>query len=140
MGSRLDLKIGIFLRFAESVSKLSTCERLQVGAVITDKYLERVFSVGYNGNARGEPNRCDSPDEPGNCGCIHAEANALIKCQEHDREKVLFITTSPCIQCAKLIVNSGFSRVFFTKHYRTPEQSIALLLRSKIQLDKRDPL
>lgn len=140
MSSRLDLKIGIFLRFAESISNLSTCNRLQVGAVITDKFLEHVFSVGYNGNARGEPNRCDDPEEPGNCGCLHAETNALIKCQEHDREKVLFVTTSPCLQCAKLIVNSGFSRIFFTKPYRSPEKSIDLLLRSKILLDRRDPL
>ena len=68
----------VYMRMAEELAKRSTCGRLQVGTVVTDQLLENVLAIGYNGNAKGLPNRCDS-DQPGNCGCIHSEQNALIK-------------------------------------------------------------
>ena len=57
---------------AEELAKRSTCTRLRVGTVLTDAELENVVAIGYNGNARGFPNRCDSTT-PGACGCIHSE-------------------------------------------------------------------
>ena len=60
----------VYMRMAEELAKRSTCSRLQVGTVITDSRLENVLAIGYNGNAKGLPNRCDST-VPGNCGCIH---------------------------------------------------------------------
>ena len=68
----------VYMRMAEELAKRSTCARLQVGTVLTDASLEQVLAIGYNGNVRGFPNRCDS-DEVGRCGCIHSEMNALVK-------------------------------------------------------------
>lgn len=109
----------VYMRMAEELAKRSTCARLQVGTVITDANLENVVAIGYNGNARGFPNQCDS-DEAGKCGCIHSEMNALVKSPGHLREKVAFITASPCVMCAKLIVQANISHVFFRHRYRNP--------------------
>src|SRR5437016_13636072 len=68
----------VYMRMAEELAKRSTCARLRVGTVVTDQLLENVLAIGYNGNARGLPNRCDS-SVPGSCGCIHSEMNALVK-------------------------------------------------------------
>lgn len=110
----------VLMKFALLLSARSTCERLRVGCVITSSDFQRIYSYGYNGNARGFPNKCDS-SEPGKCGCIHAEANALIKCSTIDSKKVIFITQSPCKMCAKMIVNSGASRVYYFSNYRSDE-------------------
>ncbi|TMF18039.1 MAG: hypothetical protein E6I36_14240, partial [Chloroflexi bacterium] len=59
----------VYMRMAEELAKRSTCARLQVGTVITTPDLTQVLGIGYNGNARGLPNRCDSTT-PGSCGCI----------------------------------------------------------------------
>ena len=68
----------VYMRMAEELAKRSTCARLQVGTVVTDQVLENVLAIGYNGNARGLPNKCDSA-VPGSCGCIHSEMNALVR-------------------------------------------------------------
>lgn len=107
----------VYMRMAEELAKRSTCARLQVGTVITDSTLANVLGIGYNGNARGLPNRCDSP-EPGRCGCIHSEMNALVKAPGLVADKVVFVTVSPCVMCAKLIVQSGVSHVFYRAGYR----------------------
>ena len=107
------------MRMAEELAKRSTCTRLQVGTVITDAQLENVLGIGYNGNARGLPNRCDST-VPANCGCIHSEVNALIKAPGAVKDKVMFVTNSPCVMCAKLIINSGVTHVFYRTQYRDP--------------------
>jgi dCMP deaminase len=109
----------VYMRMAEELAKRSTCARLQVGTVLTDARLEHVVSIGYNGNVRGFPNRCDS-DEAGKCGCIHSEMNALVKAPGDLRDKVAFITASPCVMCAKLIVQSHVSHVFYREAYRDP--------------------
>src|SRR5947209_16357815 len=83
----------VYMRMAEELAKRSTCARNQVGTVITNSDLTQVLGIGYNGNARGLPNRCDG-DEPGRCGCIHSEANALIKAGASEPGKVMFVTTS----------------------------------------------
>jgi len=109
----------VYMRMAEELQKRSTCARLQVGTVITDQRLENVLAIGYNGNARGLPNRCDSTT-PGACGCIHSEMNALVKAPGAVRDKVMFVSASPCVLCAKLIVNSGVTHVFYRRAYRDP--------------------
>ena len=109
----------VYMRMAEELAKRSTCARLQVGTVITDAALENVVAIGYNGNAKGLPNRCDS-DTPGACGCIHSEVNALVKAPGGMRDKVAFVTDSPCVACAKLLINSGVSHVFYRREYRDP--------------------
>lgn len=109
----------VYMRMAEELAKRSTCARLQVGTVITDANLSNVLGIGYNGNASGLPNRCDTL-EPGRCGCIHSEMNALVKAPGAIRDKVVFVTSSPCVMCAKLIIQSGVTHVFFRKAYREP--------------------
>jgi dCMP deaminase len=109
----------VYMRMAEELAKRSTCSRLQVGTVVTDARLENVLAIGYNGNARGLPNRCDS-SVPGQCGCIHSEVNALIKAPGAVKDKVVFVTNSPCVMCAKLIINSGVTHVFYRHAYRDP--------------------
>lgn len=120
----------VYMRMAEELAKRSTCARLRVGTVITDSSLENVVAIGYNGNAKGLPNRCDS-GVPGVCGCIHSEVNALVKAPGGIRDKVVFVTDSPCVMCAKLMVNSGASHVFFRRPYRDPS-GIELLEASGI--------
>jgi len=107
----------VYMRMAEELAKRSTCLRAQVGTVITDAGLSNVLGIGYNGNASGLPNRCDS-EEPGRCGCIHSEMNALVKAPGSVRDKVVFVTVNPCVMCAKLIIQSGVTHVFFRGHYR----------------------
>ena len=109
----------VYMRMAEELAKRSTCARLQVGTVLTDATLEQVLSIGYNGNVRGFPNRCDS-EEPGRCGCIHSEMNALVKSPGEVPDKVAFVTASPCVMCAKLMVQAKVSHLFYRKGYRDP--------------------
>ena len=109
----------VYMRMAEELAKRSTCARLQVGTVVTDARLENVVAIGYNGNARGFPNRCDS-DEAGRCGCIHSEMNALVKSPGQLRDKVAFVTASPCVMCAKLMVQANVSWLFYRNRYRLP--------------------
>lgn len=109
----------VYMRMAEDLAKRSTCARLQVGTVITDALLENVLAIGYNGNAKGLPNRCDSA-VPGQCGCIHSEMNALVKAPGTVKDKVVFVTDSPCVMCAKLMINSGVTHLFYRRPYRDP--------------------
>lgn len=109
----------VYMRMAEELAKRSTCSRLQVGTVITDAHLENVVAIGYNGNARGFPNECDSPT-PGACGCIHSEQNALVKAPGTLRDKVAFVTASPCVMCAKLMIQARVSHLFYREAYRDP--------------------
>jgi dCMP deaminase len=116
----------VYMRMAEELAKRSTCARLRVGTVITDSRLENVVAIGYNGNARGFPNRCDS-EEPGRCGCIHSEQNALVKAPGTLPDKVAFVTASPCVMCAKLMVQSGITHLFYRQAYRSAEGLEVLL-------------
>jgi dCMP deaminase len=109
----------VYMRMAEELAKRSTCTRLQVGTVITDPQLENVLAIGYNGNVRGFPNRCDGT-EPGKCGCIHSEQNALVKAPGQMRDKVAFVTASPCVACAKLMIQANISHLFYREAYRDP--------------------
>jgi dCMP deaminase len=109
----------VYMRMAEELAKRSTCARNQVGTVIAGTDLTQVVGIGYNGNARGLPNTCDS-GEPGRCGCIHSEANALLKAGAALPGKVMFVTVSPCAMCAKMIVNANVQRVYYRSAYRDP--------------------
>jgi dCMP deaminase len=105
--------------FAFQLSRRSTCKRLHVGAVVVSADYSRVYGIGYNGNAAGFPNCCDR-EEPGNCGCLHAEDNALLKTNDGPEiKKIMFLTHLPCAYCAKRIINKGgIQKVFFAQDYR----------------------
>jgi dCMP deaminase len=109
----------VYMRMAEELAKRSTCARLQVGTVITTPDLTQVLGIGYNGNARGLPNRCDTTT-PGSCGCLHSEQNALIKAGAQLPGKVMFVSASPCVMCAKMAINANVARVYYRKAYRDP--------------------
>ena len=109
----------VYMRMAEELAKRSTCRRLSVGTVLTDQKLENVVAIGYNGNVRGFPNDCDTAT-PGACGCIHSEMNALVKAPGQLREKVAFVTASPCVMCAKLMVQAQVSHLYYRNLYRNP--------------------
>jgi len=85
--------------------------------IVTDENTQ-VLAVGYNGNYSGGPNEVESA-EPGNSGMIHAEINALLKCDYNNRgKKIMYITLSPCKMCAKAIINGGVKEVVFDEEYR----------------------
>lgn len=109
----------VYMQFAELISQRSTCSRLQVGTVITSIDFRKVLAVGYNGNASGLANGCDR-EEPGNCGCLHSEENAVINCDApRQTEKYVFVTHLPCPMCAKRLINLGnVRRIIYKEPYR----------------------
>lgn len=105
------------MQFAVNIAERSTCSRAKVGTVITSPDMTEIWSYGYNGNYAGGPNECDHPEEEGDCGCIHAEINAIIKCNK--KQGLIFSTVAPCLKCAKIIINSGKAKtLFFLEYYR----------------------
>ena len=108
----------IFKRFAEDLATLSKCKERQVAAVITDKDMSQVYSIGINGGPKGLVDCMCAID--GKYGCIHAEINALVKCTSSTPDKVMFVTLSPCKQCAAAIINApgGFSAVYYSEQWK----------------------
>lgn len=111
-------KLNVFKRFAMDLAELSNCKRSKVGCVlVTDDY-SRVLAIGYNGPPAGESNdSCTS--EEGDCGCVHAEANALVKLTLPCVGLKLITTRAPCRHCAGLIVNAkSVEEVYWVSPYR----------------------
>ena len=111
-------RLTVFKRFAEDLATLSKCNERHVAAVITDKDLTQVYSIGLNGGPKGLVDCMCAID--GKYGCIHAEINALVKCTNTDFDKVMFVTLSPCKQCAAAIINApgGFSAVYYIEQWK----------------------
>ena len=109
----------VYMQFAETIARRSTCTRLAVGTVITTTDYRKVLAVGYNGNASGLANTCDR-EEPGNCGCLHSEENAVINCDApRETKKFVFVTHLPCAACAKRLINLGnVEKVTYRNSYR----------------------
>ncbi|MBI5509140.1 MAG: hypothetical protein HY903_10340 [Deltaproteobacteria bacterium] len=126
----------IYLRLARELARRSTCKRLKVGTVITSTDFRKVLAVGYNGNATGLPNTCDR-DEPGNCGCLHSEENAVINCDSPRLvEKLVFVTHLPCVACAKRLINLGNVKVvYYGEEYRLKD-AVELLERTGIKVQQ----
>jgi dCMP deaminase len=129
----------IFIKLAWLMSQRSTCRRLQVGAVITSVDSRRVYAVGYNGNASGLANDCDRHGEAGvgNCGCLHAEENAVINCDvSRALPKIVYCTHLPCVMCAKRLVNlGGVETVYYATDYRIRD-SIKILGAARINVEQ----
>lgn len=107
-----------WMKIAWSISERSYDPRLRVGAIVVSDDNTRLLSLGYNGNYRGGPNETES-DQPGLSGMIHAEVNALIKCDYNfNRKKIMYLTHSPCVSCSKLIVNADISSLIYDVEYR----------------------
>ena len=97
------MKFDIFRRFAHDLAKESKCKRKQVGCIIYPPDFTQVLSIGYNGPPAHVDNNACSGDRK-DCGCIHAEANAIAKLR--DSGGILYCTHLPCARCAGLIINS----------------------------------
>jgi dCMP deaminase len=112
----------IYMVLAAKMSERSTCARLQVGCAIVTPDSRKVLAVGYNGNVAGGKNDCDrhGAEAVGNCGCLHAEENAVINCDvSRNIEKIVFCTHLPCIMCAKRLINlGGVQKVLYQSDYR----------------------
>ena len=108
----------VWIGTAKILAGRSYDPRFRVGAVIVTEDNTQVLAVGYNGDYKGGPNSVEST-EPGQSGFIHAEINALIKCDfNHPKVKKMYLTLSPCRQCAKAIVNGGIREVVYDEEYR----------------------
>ena len=108
----------IWMDFAQSIARRSYDPRHQVGAVVVTEKNTQVLAVGYNGNYSGGPNEVESTT-PGESGMIHAEINALLKCDyNNSSKKTMYVTLSPCRMCAKAMVNGGIREVVYDDEYR----------------------
>jgi dCMP deaminase len=125
----------VYMQFAETIARRSTCKRLSVGTVITTTDYRKVLAVGYNGNASGLDNTCDR-EEPGNCGCLHSEENAVINCDApRETRKFVFVTHLPCVACAKRLINLGnVEKVVYRNSYRKTD---ALKLLEHVGIEVR---
>ena len=124
-----------YLKMATIWSSNSYCERRKVGALIVKEKM--IISDGYNGTPAGFENICEDEHNLTKAYVLHAEANALTKVAKSNnssQDATLYVTTSPCIECAKLIIQSGIIRVVFSNEYSKTE-GVDLLKRAGVEID-----
>lgn len=122
-----------YLRMARIWSENSYCTRRKVGALIVKNKM--IISDGYNGTPSGFENVCELEDGTTKGYVLHAEANAITKIAKSGNSSLgstLYVTTSPCLECAKLIIQSGIKRVVYSEKYRI-DDGIKLLERAGIE-------
>ena len=108
-----------YMKMAQEWSKLSYCQRKQVGALIVKDNM--IISDGYNGTPSGFENVCETKKGETKWYVLHAEANAILKCAKHGQSckgADLYLTLSPCKECSKLIHQAGIKRVVYSKKYK----------------------
>lgn len=108
-----------YLRMARIWSENSYCRRRQVGALLVKDQM--IISDGYNGTPAGFPNVCEDENDSTYPYVLHAEANAITKVARSNNSShgsTLYVTASPCVECAKLIIQAGIKRVVFDELYR----------------------
>ena len=125
-----------YLEMAAVWAKNSYCTRRQVGAILVKDRM--IISDGYNGTPAGFENVCEDENGVTKPYVLHAEANAITKVARSGTSSegaTLYITDSPCMECAKLIIQSGITRVVYAREYRIID-GVDLLRRAGIQVDK----
>lgn len=130
--SKLDLR---YLRMARIWAENSYCKRRQVGALIVKDKM--IISDGYNGTPSGFDNICEDTDGHTYPFVLHAEANAITKVARSNNSSegaTLYVTAAPCIECAKLIIQSGITRVVFSEYYRISD-GLDLLKKAGIECE-----
>jgi dCMP deaminase len=123
-----------YLEMARIWAKNSYCKRKQVGALIVKDKM--IISDGFNGTPSGFENNCEDEDGITKPYVLHAEANAITKVAKSNNSSenaTLYITTSPCLECSKLIIQSGITRVVFNEKYRI-EDGLRILERTGIEI------
>jgi len=130
--------IQLYSDIAARVAELSSARRLQVGAIIVRD--DRIISMGYNGMPSGWDNNCETEQADGALKTrpevLHAESNCISKVARSTESALgadLFVTHSPCLECAKLIYQSGIHRVYYGKQYRS-DDGVRFLKQSSIQV------
>ena len=128
-----------YLQMAQIWAQNSYCKRRQVGALIVKDKM--IISDGYNGTPAGFENVCEDENNKTLPYVLHAEANAITKVAKSNNSSensTLYVTTSPCMECAKLIIQAGIGRVVFCNKYRITE-GLDLLKRAGIEIVYIDP-
>ena len=123
-----------YLSMARIWAQNSYCRRRQVGALLVKDKM--IISDGYNGTPSGFENDCEDENGSTKPFVLHAEANAITKVARSNNSSegaTLYVTSSPCIECAKLIIQSGIRRVVYCENYRTDE-GLQLLKRANIEV------
>lgn len=123
-----------YMRMATIWSENSYCARRKVGALIVKNKM--IISDGYNGTPAGFENICEDNNGVTKPYVLHAEANAITKIARSGNSSegaTLYVTASPCIECAKLIIQAGIKRVVYAEKYRL-EEGLDLLRRANIEL------
>ncbi len=123
-----------YLDMAAIWAKNSYCKRRQVGALLVKNRM--IISDGFNGTPSGFENQCEDENNTTKPYVLHAEANAITKVAKSGNSSegaTLYITTAPCIECAKLIIQAGIVRVVYAEEYRMSE-GIELLKRAGIEV------
>jgi dCMP deaminase len=123
-----------YLEMARIWAQNSYCKRKQVGALIVKDRM--IISDGYNGTPSGFENNCEDEENKTKPYVLHAEANAITKVAKSNNSSensTLYITTSPCMECSKLIIQSGIRRVVFNDKYRN-EDGLKLLERAGVEI------
>ena len=123
-----------YLKMAAVWSQNSYCQRRKVGALLVKDKM--IISDGYNGTPSGFENICEDENGLTKPYVLHAEANAITKVAKSNNSSegaTLYVTSSPCLECAKLIIQAGIKRVVFTENYRM-EDGINLLRRANIEI------
>jgi dCMP deaminase len=124
-----------YLEMALIWARNSYCKRKQVGALIVKDKM--IISDGYNGTPSGFENNCEDEENKTKPYVLHAEANAITKVAKSNNSSenaTLYITTSPCLECSKLIIQSGISRVVFSEKYHNID-GLHLLERAGIEVE-----
>lgn len=124
-----------YLRMARIWAENSYCKRRQVGALIVKD--KSIISDGYNGTPSGFENLCEDEYNRTKPYVLHAEANAITKVAKSSNSSdgaTLYVTASPCIECAKLIIQAGIKRVVYSEMYHCCD-GIDLLKQAKIMVD-----
>ncbi len=125
-----------YLQMAEIWAQNSYCKRRQVGALIVKDRM--IISDGYNGTPSGFENICEDENGVTKPYVLHAEANAISKVAKSGNSSegsTLYVTASPCIECAKLIIQAGITRVVYKDEYRLTD-GVDLLKRAGITVEK----
>ena len=104
-------KVEAFFKILLNLKELSNCKVNKHTTIIIPRDFSSILAIGYNGPARGIDNNSCTGEDNSNCGCVHAEANALIKLRTEKSNLILLCTKSPCLYCTKLIINSGQIKV-----------------------------
>jgi dCMP deaminase len=126
--------VDAFMDVAERFAELSSATRLQVGAIVVKD--DRIVSIGYNGMPTGWDNCCEDENNKSKPEVLHAESNAiakLAKSSESGEGATIFVTHAPCIDCAKLIYQSGITTVYYKNTYRST-QGLEFLEKSHIKV------